>query len=214
MATDFGDNAQSYREAIAGAAGTVAGNVVVVSNGLVDQSGGSAGFEVQYKILASNAAVVTELTSRLGANDHLKVNVDTELAAQSLNVSTNVTATSVSCSAGIFTTALALAANTHPANVAIKKATEVDGTIQVEYQIRASNKTGVTALLNTLGTGDALKDVIDDELAALSLTESTAVTPPIAACNKQCDKIVADVEETHDETGLVLKIKLRHPDKV
>ena len=83
MATDFGDNAQSYREAIAGAAGTVAGNVVVVSNGLKDQSGGSAGFEVQYKILASNAAVVTELTSRLGADDHLKVNVDTELAAQS-----------------------------------------------------------------------------------------------------------------------------------
>ena len=33
-------------------------------------------------------------------------------------------------------------------------------------------------------------------------------------CNKQCDKIVADVEETHDETGLLLKVKLRHPDKV
>ena len=33
-------------------------------------------------------------------------------------------------------------------------------------------------------------------------------------CNKQCDKIVADVEEIRSETNITLKFKLRHPDKV
>ena len=46
-----------------------------------------------------------------------------------------------------------------------------------------------------------------------SLSDCVASTTT-GTCNKQCDKIVADIEETRDETGLVLKIKLRHPDKV
>ena len=69
MSAEFSDNAQTYREAIAGAAGTVPENVVVVSNGLIDETGGPAGFEVQYKILASNVVGISELTSRLGAGD-------------------------------------------------------------------------------------------------------------------------------------------------
>ena len=179
MSAEFSDNAQTYREAIAGAAGTVPENVVVVSNGLIDETGGPAGFEVQYKILASNVVGISELTSRLGTGDHLKANIETELAAQNLDVSTNVNDPLVACSAETFTTALALAANTHPANVVIKKSIEGDGTIEVRYKILASDEAGVTALINTMGTGDALKAVIDDELAALSLRESTAVTPPI-----------------------------------
>ena len=50
-------------------------------------------------------------------------------------------------------------------------------------------------------------------VGSTSLSDCVASTTT-GTCNKQCDKIVADIEETRDETGLVLKIKLRHPDKV
>ena len=33
-------------------------------------------------------------------------------------------------------------------------------------------------------------------------------------CNKQCGKIVADVQEIRSETNITLNFKLRHPDKV
>ena len=55
------------------------------------------------------------------------------------------------------------------------------------------------------------------------LSTSTVCAPGVGAmnctavakqCNKQCDKIVADVERIDYETNTTIKVKLRHPDKV
>ena len=48
-------------------------------------------------------------------------------------------------------------------------------------------------------------------LAGALLAQCVVAT---GTCNKQCDKIVADVEEIRSETNITLKFKLRHPDKV
>ena len=50
-------------------------------------------------------------------------------------------------------------------------------------------------------------------VGSTSLSDCVASTTT-GTCNKQCDKIVADVEEIHYETNTTIKIKLRHPDKV
>ena len=66
------------------------------------------------------------------------------------------------------------------------------------------------ALVSTLGTGDTLKAAIDDELAALSLSDSTAVTKPTVPCTKQCDKMVADTEVKYmEQYGTVLHMKIK-----
>ena len=42
----------------------------------------------------------------------------------------------------------------------------------------------------------------------------TVTTVATGTCNKQCDKIVADVEEIRNGTNVMIKFKLRHPGKV
>ena len=48
-------------------------------------------------------------------------------------------------------------------------------------------------------------------LAGALLAQCVVAT---GTCNKQCDKIVADVEEIRNGTNVMIKFKLRHPDKV
>jgi hypothetical protein len=48
-------------------------------------------------------------------------------------------------------------------------------------------------------------------LAGALLAQCVVAT---GTCNKQCDKIVADVQEIHYETNTTIKVKIRHPDKV
>ena len=50
--------------------------------------------------------------------------------------------------------------------------------------------------------------------AAVTTTPAPVASTTTGTCNKQCDKIVADVEEIHYETNTTIKVKLRHPDKV
>ena len=47
-----------------------------------------------------------------------------------------------------------------------------------------------------------------------AVTQCVVGNVATGTCNKQCDKIVADVEEIRNGTNVMIKFKLRHPDKV
>jgi len=80
--------------------------------------------------------------------------------------------------------AIASAAGAPVDNVDIVSITEKRrraGSVDVETKIRATDESGMTALSDALGSGDALKTKINSALKAQGLPESTGVTAPTKA---------------------------------
>lgn len=79
----------SYKAAVASAAGTIAANVIILS--ITEASRRASSVKVETKILAKDAAGVTALKSTLGSGDALKSKINAALKANGLSESTGVT---------------------------------------------------------------------------------------------------------------------------
>mmetsp|Transcript_11625 Transcript_11625/g.18525 ORF Transcript_11625/g.18525 Transcript_11625/m.18525 type:complete len:674 (+) Transcript_11625:120-2141(+) len=79
----------SFKAAVASAAGTIADNVMILS--ITEGSRRAGSVKVETKILAKDAAGVTALKTTLGSGDNLKSKINAALKANGLSESTGVT---------------------------------------------------------------------------------------------------------------------------